>query len=436
MNPIHTRTVALIRGSPTLREWANAHRAQLFNTIGRAHRQATTRSLTIFRMGLGRDSIAMLCLLVEDGLIVGGRKVVPLDIDAVVFTDPGAEWSNTYALIPRVAEFCERNGLRFIVIAKPAEEGPRGWKSWIATRQLGSRAVAPWRQIGDANETVESRAARGFYQARAPIMADYASRGVIVQYKDTSCTVNHKIGPNRALMNDLSLERFGIDNRKWSDEVKKHRRPPHRLLLGIAADEAERAGLCPGPLYEATFYPLVEMGVAKAMETAILARHGFDDTKKSGCSMCKFQPIEWYWALSVTDPAKFAEVVAYEANALQTSPNLLLMPKGVLSSNGWDGDPRPAKERPKLPIAASVALWYELNKHRKPTVDEVLAKAYKRCDRADGSIVRSVEPDGGHGGAKANPKVACVPPPVAFAYDARRIMEVMAADGFETSFAE
>jgi len=64
--------------------------------------------LTILRMGLGRDSIAMLCLLVETGLIAGqhedGSDIVlhPSDIDAVVFTDTGSEWKATYQLVPRI----------------------------------------------------------------------------------------------------------------------------------------------------------------------------------------------------------------------------------------------------------------------------------------------------------------------------------------------
>jgi hypothetical protein len=421
VNPVYERAVKLLtRMPPSVRSLANSHRTAILRHIGEAHRKVHSRSMTILRMGLGRDSIAMLCLLTEQGLIVGGHRITAMDVDAVVFTDPGAEWSNTYALIPRVAEFCERNGLRFIVIAKPAAEGPKGWKQWVASRVIGSRGKAPWRDEGPEGESVDLKAARGYYQARAPIMSDYASRGTVVLYKDVSCTVNHKIGPNRALMSDLSLEKFGLDNTQWSGAVKKKLRPPHRLLLGIAADEAERAGDCKGPLYEKTYYPLVEMNVPKSAEAAILQRHGFDDTKKSGCFMCKFQPIEWYWALQQAEPGKFEEVVAYEANALKTSQSQLLKPKGVEPSNGWEGDPRRGRDRPKLPIREAVALWYELNKHRHPTVEDVLAKVYKRCDRADGTMV------------KKNPKVS---PAVkaAFAADVSKLMDDMAGDGHESA---
>jgi hypothetical protein len=372
--------------NPQLRAWMRAT-PRVLTVAARARPARTSRSLTIFRMGLGRDSIAMLCLLVEDGILVGGERIHPADVDAVVFTDPGAEWRQTYALIKPIGDFCDAHGLRFIVQAKPEEGGDLGWRQWVETRQIGSRAVAPWRSElpGD---TIESRAARGYYHARAPIMADYASKGIVVMFADPSCTVNHKIGPNRAMIDDLARERFGewAGNAAWSHLVKKGERPPHRVLLGIAADEEERLEFHAGPAYEANFYPLAEMGIRKSDEGPILERHGFGAVRKSGCVMCKFQPIEWYWALSMVDPAKFAEVATFEANALTTSPNLLLFPKGVPPSNGYAGDPRPGKDRLRLPVAAAVAYWRELNP--TATVDRVLSKAYG-CERVDGGKMKN-----------------------------------------------
>lgn len=397
-------------GSGPLRSWMRANQLRVAGTVKRAAAKTkTTRSLTIFRMGLGRDSLAMLGLLLEGKLTAGGAPLTPEDVDAVVFTDPGAEWQGTYALIPKVARLCEQHGLRFIVQAKPPAEGTTGWREWVKTRPIGSREEAPWRRTRTTAETVEERAARGYYHPRAPIMADYASKGTVVAYNDASCTVNHKIGPNRGLINDLAQERFGLDNRAWSAAVRKGARPPHRVLLGIAADETERLVECPGPAYEKTFYPLAEAGVTKDTEGPILARYGFENVHKSGCVMCKFQPIEWYWALRETDPAKFAEVVAFEANALRTSPNLLLFPKGVPPSNGWNGDPRPAKERERLTLDAAVRLWRDLNPHA--TIDAVLSKAYKMCD--------------GKPSPKPNPQT-CRSARAALRQDAAQLVDVLA----------
>jgi hypothetical protein len=417
----------------SLRAWIEAAKPDVLRRVAAAVRATRTRSLTILRLGLGRDSLAMLGLLVEGKLVAGGQPVLPEDVDAVVFTDPGAEWQHSYALIPRVQELCDRYGLRFIAQRKPPEHGAEGWRQWVTTRTIGSRAEAPWR-AERPGETIEEKAARGYYHARAPIMADYASKGMVVAYKDASCTVNHKIGPNRALMHDLAVERFGAwaGNAAWSAAVKRGDRPPHRVLIGIAADEEDRLHDCAGPAYERTFYPLAELGVAKADEQPILDRHGFGEAKKSGCVMCKFQPIEWYWALSEVDPAKFEEVAAFEANALRTSPSLLLFPKGVPPSNGWNGDPRPAKERPRLPIREAVALWRELNPHA--TIDAVLSKAYA-CERVTGESMRAATAK-----ARANPRgaAACDRAALrrAFAADAAKLMDGLQAAGHETVLLE
>jgi hypothetical protein len=316
-----------------------------------------TASLTLLRCGLGRDSLAMLCLLVERRLVVEGQPLLPEALDAVVFSDTGAEWRTTYALIPRVRAVCSSHGLRFIAQMKPSQEV---WQPFLTQRQIGQRGGQPWRETEPA--TIEEKAARGWYHNRAPIMADYGSKGTIVALADPSCTHNHKVLPNRQLIEDLSRERFGVGNRAWSAAVSKGERPPHRILLGIAADEAHRAIDEAGPLYERNLYPLVEMGIRKADEAPILERHGLAQVHKSGCVMCKFQPLSWYWALSVVEPDQFAEVVAYEARALVRNPKLLIFP------------------RSGLPLSAAVTAWRKENP--SATVEAVMAKDYKRCERA------------------------------------------------------
>ena len=67
-------------------------------------------------MGLGRDSLAMLALLIEGQLVAEGRLLRPAD---VVFSDPGFEWAHTYALLPRVRRLCALHGLRLILLQKP-----------------------------------------------------------------------------------------------------------------------------------------------------------------------------------------------------------------------------------------------------------------------------------------------------------------------------
>ena len=139
--------------------------------------------LVILRMGLGRDSMTMLVLLAQGKLVVEGKPRGPDEIDAVVFTDPGHEWSFTYDLIPRVKAFCKKHGIRFIVQEKPPKEGPKGWLKWmqhqIATRErakrqgrgrVGAFGTPPWRE--DPPASIEARAASGYYHDRIPLFDD------------------------------------------------------------------------------------------------------------------------------------------------------------------------------------------------------------------------------------------------------------------------
>lgn len=315
-------------------------------------------SLTVLNLGLGRDSMAMLCLLAEGALVVDGVALRPADVDAVIFSDPGAEWRHTYALIPRVRAFCARLGLRLLVLAKPPAEV---WRANV--RAKGSRETPVW--SADESGTVEEKAARGHYHLRLPIIDEYRRFGTIAVTVSASCTSNHKVGPIRRCMNDLAVERFGCDNRRWAHQVRKGNRPKHRVLIGIAADEAERAIDTGRPYYERPVYPLVDMGIGKDDEAAILERHGFGDVYKSGCVMCPYQGAGWFWVLRETEPERWAEVLAYEARALATNPKL----GGIVGA---------------VPVAEAVERWRARNP--RATVEEVLSKSYSRCTASKAQI--------------------------------------------------
>lgn len=310
-----------------------------------------TASLTVLNCGLGRDSIAMLCLLAERALVVDGAPLDPRDLDAVIFADPGAEWDHTYDLLPRVRELCANIGVRFLVLAKPPDEV---WKANL--RAKGSRATPAW--CADTSGTIEDRAARGHYHLRLPIIAEYQRFGTIAVTVSASCTSNHKVGPIRRCMDDLAIERFGLNNRQWGHLVRKGERPKHRVLIGIAADEATRAIDTGRPVYERPVYPLVDMAISKPDEAAILEVWGFGDVFKSGCVMCPYQGAGWYWVLRETDPRRWAAVVEYEAVALANNPKL----GGIVAG---------------VPVEQAVARWRARNP--EATVRDVLAKSYSRC---------------------------------------------------------
>ena len=337
---------------------------------------ASDERLVIFRMGLGRDSLAMLGLLCEGGLLANGVRLKPDDIDAVVFTDPGQEWSSTYALASDVQRICNEYGLRFLYQRKPPIPQQQAYVRAVRKAGTMKGVPRPWRRVEPA--TIEEKCKSGWYHIRPGIMTDYASRNSIIQYKDAGCTGNHKIAPNRALIDDLSRERWGIDNSTWSTLVNKGLRQPHLVLLGIAADEAHRAIAGErGPKYETNAYPLVEMGVSKAMEADVLKRWNLNHAHKSGCVMCKYQSEAWFWALSVVEPERFAAAVEYERNALEggekTDNKQYLFPK----TKGPDGKP--------MRIAQVVASWRA--KNPAVTVEQIMRKDYKRNDTATGQAI-------------------------------------------------
>lgn len=310
-----------------------------------------TSSLTVLNCGLGRDSIAMLCLLAERALVVDGAPLDPRDLDAVIFADPGAEWVHTYDLLPRVRALCENIGVRFLVLAKPPAEV---WRANL--RAKGSRETPAW--CTDTSGTIEDKAARGHYHLRLPIIAEYLRFGTIAVTVSASCTSNHKVGPIRRCMDDLAIERFGLNNRQWGHQVRKGQRPRHRVLIGIAADEATRAIDTGRPVYERPIYPLVDMAISKPDEAAILEAWDFNDTHKSGCVMCPYQGAGWFWVLRETEPARWAEVIEYEGTALAKNPKL----GGIVGG---------------VPVEVAVDRWRARNPDA--TVQAVLAKSYSRC---------------------------------------------------------
>ena len=230
---------------------------------------------------------------------------------------------------------------------------------WRANlRAKGSRDTPAW--ASDESGTIEEKAARGHYHLRLPIIDEYRRFGTIAVTVSASCTSNHKVGPIRRCMDDLAVERFGLDNRRWAHQVRKGLRPKHRVLIGIAADEAERAIDTGRPIYERPVYPLVDMGIAKddEAEAEVLERHGFGDVYKSGCIMCPYQGAGWFWVLRETEPERWAEVLAYETRALEKNPKL----GGIVGG---------------VPVAEAVERW----RARNPSagVEEVLSKSYSRC---------------------------------------------------------
>ena len=339
------------------------NRLQLEGRIRARFRPLGEDRIVTLNLGLGRDSFTMLCLLLEGSLLAQQTAVRTQDIAAVVFSDTGYEWQHTYEALSFARSLCQKGGLRFLHLEKPQKEGEAGWQAWTETwterRAAGlSRALPPWRQ--DPPASIEARARSGYYHARAPILDDYQSRRTVISMARQDCTSNHKIAAIRRLIEDLAFERFQVEsNRDWGREVRRGTRRPHLSLIGYAADEPDRFTheSC-SPDYVEEAYPLVELGVRKEDEAPILERWQLGHLLKSGCVLCPYQPIAWYWALREVDPEAWAKVIEYEANALSQNPRMSVIPGGST-------------------LAERVDQWRARNP--EATVDTVLSKAYTRC---------------------------------------------------------
>ena len=331
--------------------------------------------LVVLRMGLGRDSMTMLVLLAQGKLVVEGKPRGPSEIDAVVFTDPGHEWQFTYDLIPRVKAFCDRYGIRFLVQSKPPKEGKKGWIGWmhhqIAERKRAKKqgrtvqtfGTPPWRENPPAS--IEKRCETGYYHDRIPLFDDYAAKEAWISKDDSTCTINHKIKPNRELLVDLMEERFGPQKygiltarlpytrqgQSWGNKVRDGMVRPHLMLIGYAADEDKRLsearkaeGKSEGWTddFDSEAYPLMEMGITKAGEEPYLEgllgvgpdmkfrNGGFSDVKKSGCRSCIHQDAAQWWMLRHLDPDFFRERVAHQVSVVKrTGPWQAIFPKEV-----------------------------------------------------------------------------------------------------------
>ncbi len=426
-------------------------RALLAQAKAQAKRSGKTRygptdRIVTLNMGLGRDSVAMLCLLAEGKLVAQGRKLSPSDIDAVVFSDTGAEWLHTHGIVPKVAALCRRLGVPFYMLSKPSDAACALYLDEAADLRTEARSEGIKAKLGSirhwrkkTGKSIEQKARIGWYHLLPPIRDDYYSRATIASRAKADCTENHKVAAIRKLIDDLSRARFGVGNRGWSALVEAGEALPHLSLVGIAADEpsrvvhmhpldppatrtpptprkgqpliprftsvhrpwkypkgrknsrtwSERPGGWPGPWYVTEAYPLVELGVAKDDEQAILDRHGFGGTYKSGCWLCPHQPVGWFWVLREAakgnkqakkhaDPRWWGSVVEYERAALEANPNMK-----VIGSY------------PSIPIA--VERWRA--KNPRATIEEVMQKDYARggsgecttgeCDHLDAAIAAS-----------------------------------------------
>ena len=240
---------------------------------GRGH--INSERLIVFNMGLGKDSMAMLALLAEGRLQAEGYTLRPQDIDAVVFSDPGMEWEQTYKArkdVDRLLKKINRgirnpsDKLKFYTLEKPPMAA---WKQFLSSlekarrqgkasrKQIEAMRHQAWRARLEGRP-IADKASGGYYHIYPPIAEAY-SRGrpkpYRIRFGDTACTDAHKVEPIRKFMTDLAKEKFGpsYTPTSWTAKVKRGDAVPHLNLLGIAKGEGGPAA--PRALYAHPYDP-------------------------------------------------------------------------------------------------------------------------------------------------------------------------------------
>lgn len=128
--------------------------------------------LVTINVGMGRDSIAMLCLLIEGALFTGGGFLHVSDVDAAIFADPGAEWAHTYAELPRwFWALRETDPQRWAEVlayeAAALGENPKMWVSGRSKMPLPA-AVDRWREA-NPRATVEDVLDKAYSRCKVPV---------------------------------------------------------------------------------------------------------------------------------------------------------------------------------------------------------------------------------------------------------------------------
>lgn len=273
--------------------------------------------LVILSSGLGRDSSTMVALMLEGRLPVAGRMLGPSDVDAVVFSDTGYEWSFTYRVMESMIELLRPAGVPFYALETPPEHVWRPWwqkrrKAWLqsfaqveAARDRGDEAKAnrlwenlarssprgqiPWRTPELLHAPIQVKARSGYYHNEVPLLQRVMerSRPVILRRagggRSAECTGKHKIEPIRRFASDLVAKKYPeiqkalkgpYENRGGKSYLKRKDHRGHRIgatdpLAALKLYAADVKAGRVGPIQMLVGYAADEMNRVKRGEEGI-----------------------------------------------------------------------------------------------------------------------------------------------------------------------
>ena len=345
--------------------------ALLAQAKAQVRRGPRLKGLTILSNGLGRDSATIIALLVQGKLRMDGRRepVDPSEIDFAIFSDTGHEWAYSLIARARLGALLDAVGVAHLTLEKPTARQYRPWlkrkgaevERLMAAGYRGrdfTNAIKSWQRdnpqpwldqdweaiaAAQGRDVWEVKAERGGYHRRPPILEERDTMRWGTSFMGHACTIGHKIDPIDAFLNDWTLATHGVGLKgqrdSWQALVKQGLAEKHRIIIGMAADEQTRIERGRKSMeaagYKRALYPLSEMGISKDDEGKVLRdvrlngeRYNLDDIKKSGCMMCHYADLGFYWVLRQTEPKTFAQIAQYQRRANEKAPKWSI--KGVV----------------------------------------------------------------------------------------------------------
>ena len=215
-------------------------------------------TLTVLSFGGGQDSTAILARLIHEPEY--RARWAPGDL-AIVMSDTGDEWRETYDHVALAKTLAESDGVPFAFL-----------------------------EAGDAHHAETWPSLTGFYDRTSTVGSK--------AYPKT-CSVRLKVDPIHAWLAAYVRDTYGCTGERYARSRSKapivefaDRYGPIRMLIGIAAGEEKRLGGEPPSAWQRfaiTYaYPLVEDGMDRAACQRVIREHGIPVPVPSNCHRCPF----------------------------------------------------------------------------------------------------------------------------------------------------
>lgn len=189
-----------------------------------------------------------------------------IKIDHIILADTGNEMPETYEFLEEFIRWCKEKKIDFVIVKS---------------------------ELGKLRDY-------------------YVSKNLIPFRAFRHCTDKFKIRP----INNFIKEKFGI-------------KTPINMYMGIASDEAHRAGNIFGRKQFTYLFPLIEWEVDRQGCIDIIKKEGLSIPVKSGCYFCPFQPKKSWKELLERHPDLFQDSIEFEKQG-SSYPKATLMGKKTL----------------------------------------------------------------------------------------------------------